>query len=370
MRNLNEKNLNRLFSSIEITSIREIDPENSEQLSQLRSRQTNIAKGDADSMKEFLYQNPPSTLPIMIEDDFAEPHYYNYLRKELDAAGFQDVKTKMYVFDATITPTNKDLEPLTFPALITTSFEYKGVKYGGPLCAGLQTSLITAQSCMEEQYSRDLIPEKFSKFYGKEDQMSLITGLLDQVFNAEVFDRFIGGLPNRAGTRYMIKDMDSFFKSPTSHLLHGGNLWDTKNQSLVDNYIRPDDRREKPDNPVRGVAFQVLPDAWEEKDEKGQYYYAEEQRNSMHSEGGSRSFSKEFIFYTFQNKGESEEKFTDHLRFLASDDRISGLLVLMRRSVPRFKNSNPEKSHDRGFDFDTHMDFMQQLIQGGVERGV
>ncbi|MFE5792302.1 hypothetical protein ACFQ8C_06930 [Streptomyces sp. NPDC056503] len=273
------------------------------------------------SLNEYLYQDPPSGLPRLIERDYVRSEFFDWARTVLEENGFdpKEIDLRYASVDVTLAPLNESGRLLRFPFMINSAFTWNGLNIHGPFVAGHQAGISMVQSMSEVPYARFNLPPRFDGVFTSDHQTSVISHSIHGITTAPGVDGLIAALPDRG------RDPELFRKSNIARLLTGGHITDAAHDREPGTIWH--------DNPLRAVPFKITEAAYE---------------------GAQPLYANDFTYYSFL-RPELRDAFLRDARFLR-------LLDLIRRLGPSFKAHRPEFSEGLLFNPKRNMEFINALI--------
>ncbi|MEU9193763.1 hypothetical protein [Streptomyces hundungensis] len=273
------------------------------------------------SLSDYLYQEPPTGLPRLIERDYVKPEFFDWAFSKIEEAGYdpKEVDLRYASIDVRLDPIRESGPPLSFPFMINSAFTYNGLNIHGPFVAGHQAGISMVQSLSEVKYARFNLPPHLDGVFTSDHQTSVIAHSVNGIRTAPGVDGLIAALPDRG------RDPEMFRKSNIARVLTGGHITDAA-------YDR-EPGTIWPGNPLRGVPFKITPEVY----------------------GGSAPlYANDFTYYSFFRPELHDE--------LLRDARFLRLIDVIRRMGPSFKANRPNASEGLLFNPQRNMQFITELI--------
>ncbi|MBT2470439.1 hypothetical protein J7E97_21820 [Streptomyces sp. ISL-66] len=273
------------------------------------------------SLSDYLYQEPPTGLPRLIERDYVKPDFFDWANLKIEEAGFdpKEIELRYASIDVRLAPIRASGRPLSFPFMINSAFTYNGLNLHGPFVAGHQAGISMVQSLSEVKYARFNLPPHLDGVFTSDHQTSVIADSIHGIKTAPGVDGLIAALPDRG------RDPEMFQKSNIARVLTGGHITDAAHDR--------EPGTTWPGNHLRGVPFKITPEVY----------------------GGRMPlYANDFTYYSFLRSDLHDE--------LLRDARFLRLIDLIRRLGPSFKANRPNASEGLLFNPQRNMQFITELI--------
>lgn len=273
-------------------------------------------------LKDYLYQNPPTGLPRLIEPDYVRPEFRKWADEQLEVEGFDPAATDLRYasIDVRLEPLDPAGPQLSFPFMINSVFTYHGLVIHGPFVAGHQAGLSMVQTRKEPKYARFYLPPRFDDAFTSDHQTAVIAGSIHGIITSPGVDGLVAALPDRG------RDPNSFGSSNIARLLTGGHIADVAHGIPYGTYWSG--------NPLRGLPYKLTPSVFDGRE--------------------APLYAEDFTYYSFLR--------SDLHKALIRDRDFLRLTDLVRRLGPLFKATCSEHSAGLLFNPTRNMQFITELL--------